>query len=350
MSTSLGTARKTELDALRVLACLMVIAIHVCFSGWHKASPASTTWQFTNFCNSLTRGSVCVFVLISGANLLREEKPLPLLYKKYILRLFLSYAVWALFYAADEVGLHGLTSLSGIKSLIYNCFDAKYHLWFLASMVGAYMALPLLWCVVRWEDGKYVKYLCLAFLGLSGLLSLVSVLPLPHVILNALQQFFLPIGYFPGTMLVGYFLSGDFLKRVRIWQLWAVFFAAVLLTTACNGFLSYRAGEAKDILLGNFSITSLTEACCLFCLFRKAAANPIFTKYPLFWKRLSVCTLGIFLLHVFVLEHFELWLGVTIFSLPVPLSIPLLTVGIFIVCLAATALLRRIPFVGKWLV
>ncbi len=350
MSTALGTARKTELDALRVLACLMVISIHVCSSAWYNVSPASITWQFTNFCNSLTQGAVCIFVLISGANLLREEKPLPLLYKKYILRLFLCYAAWALLYAVDEVGLHGLTSLSGIKSMIYNCFDAKYHLWFLGNMVGAYMALPLLWCVVRWEDGKYVKYFCLAFLGLSGLLSLASLPQLPNIILKALQRFMLPIGSFPGMMLVGYFLSGDVLKRVRIWQLWAVFFAAVLLMTACNGFLSYRAGEAKDILPGGFSIPSMTEACCLFCLFRKAAANPIFTKHPLFWKRLSVCTLGIFLLHVFVLEHLKLWFGVTIFSLPVPLSIPLLTVGIFIVCLAATALLRRIPFVGKWLV
>lgn len=350
MSQPVAVRRRTELDALRILACFMVVVIHVTFDAWNKLPVTSLSWQFTNLCNAAVRACVTLFLLISGANFLREEKPLPVLFKKYILRLLIIYCCWTLLYAVDKVGVKQLGTLRALKDVVYHSFTTKYHLWFLPKMIGAYLTLPLLWCAVRWRDGKYVKYLCIVFLISHFVLSLIGSLPLPKIVPSSLERFRMPLGSFPALMLLGYYLSERSLSRVHVWQLLAMFCAAVLLSAAYSGFVSYRSGEPKELLLSNFSMTAIFEGICLFCLFRKLSDAAFFTRHSAFWKYFSGCCLGTYLIHVFVLEHLKIWLGVTIFSLPLPLSIPLMTVGVFLIALAVTAVLRRIPVVGKWLV
>ena len=64
---------------------------------------------------------------------------------------------------------------------------------------------------------------------------------------------------------------------------------------------------------------------------------------------LSACTLGIYLLHPFVMElllHF----GFGTMIVHAGIGTVLVTVAVTAICLCVTAVLRRIPVVGKWIV
>ena len=350
MRTLTATGRRAEIDALRVLACFMVICIHVIFEAWHVPSVKSFAWQCLNLCNSFVRGCVPVFAMISGIHFLREEKPISVLFRKYILRMFLIYLLWVVLYAVDEVGLRALRSAEGLEKLFRLCAEGKYHLWYLACTVGAYLLVPLLWCVARWKDGKYLKYLCYLFLLASALQIVAYLLPKRELFLTAYSLLAPGVTAFPMLMLLGYYV---YEKGGFPWsngKCLVLFFVTVLLTAAANGALSWHKGEPLSDLLGNFSFSSVFEGLCLLILFRNIGTASLFTGHSRLWLRLSSCTLGIYLIHVFVLEHLASWFSIDVSFAPLPVSLPALAVGVFLISLAVVALLRRIPFVGKWIV
>lgn len=350
MKTLTATGRRAEIDALRVLACFMVICIHVIFEAWYVPSVQSLAWQCLNLCNSLVRGCVPAFVMISGIHFLREEKPISVLFRKYILRLFVIYLLWMFLYAVDTVGLRELWSAEGVKNVIALCLKGKYHLWYLASTVGAYLLMPLLWCVAHWKDGKYLKYLCYLYLASSVLQIVAALMPMKTLFLNAHSLLAPGVTSFPMLMLMGYYV---YEKSGFSWsnrKCLVLFFTTVLLTAAINGAVSWRAGEPQKDLLGNFSFSSVVEGLCLLILFKNVGSARLFTKHSGLWFRLSSCTLGIYLIHVFVLEHLASWFSFDTSFAALPVSLPVLAVSVFLISLTVVALLRRIPVIGKWIV
>ncbi len=344
--TQIPSARKTELDVLRVLCCFMVICIHLVFQGWNTLSTRSLSWQGLNLCNSLVRGGIPTFVMLSGINFLKEEKPFRLLLRKYILRIAVLFALWTFFYAADQVGFAQLASVSGWKNILYQCFDEKYHLWYLTNTFGAYLALPLLWPVVHYKDGKYLRYVLWLYLTYSGITCILQLLPNHNLFMPTVRQVAPAVTTFPCLMLIGYyFYEYEPIRRSNAFWITA-FFAIALITAALNGCLSYHRQQPENALLENFSFASILEGICLLHIFK----NMRFTKYTHLWTWLSSCTLGIYLLHVFALEHLQKYLSFNIFFAPLPISLPILTVCIFLICFVAASLLKRIPFIGKWIV
>ena len=67
--------RLVYMDWLRVLATIAVVTIHVS-AGYVSMLDASNVsrWMAGNFYDSFSRASVPIFVMISGALLLREQK------------------------------------------------------------------------------------------------------------------------------------------------------------------------------------------------------------------------------------------------------------------------------------
>ena len=53
--------RKWELDIVRIIACMMVVIIHVAGYGMEIMDPATLDWQVRNLVVSLARCSVPIF-------------------------------------------------------------------------------------------------------------------------------------------------------------------------------------------------------------------------------------------------------------------------------------------------
>ena len=135
-----SASRAVWADALRAVACLMVVGIHVCGAGWYTLPASGLDWNIANAVDSALRGAVPLFFMLSGAFLLsKDETPKTLL--RRVLRLGLLWLVFALFYALVEDGLWlwrmPLYWLS-------EATDDHYHLWFLRSLLCVYLVSPAL--------------------------------------------------------------------------------------------------------------------------------------------------------------------------------------------------------------
>lgn len=146
-----------NIEALRVIACIMVICIHV--SNYYSrayGTISDASYIFSIIINGISRVAVPIFFMISGALLLDET----LLVKKSVRRVGNTLAVlivwstiyyfWNLFYREAEYDLH----------LIFEA-PVKRHLWFLYAILGMYIALPFLQCMFKNMPDILLRYFAL---------------------------------------------------------------------------------------------------------------------------------------------------------------------------------------------
>lgn len=353
--TSLQTSKRVaSLDLLRILACCFVIFIHVCSNSWKEIAVDTPGWQTMNVFDNLAHCAVPLFLMISGYFFLSKDQPIKLsvLFKKYILHLFVVFCVWDFLYAVDSAGLHSLVSFDGWKDIIIHCLKLKYHLWFLTKMIAAYLLLPLLWIIAHHENGKYVKYFCIIWLLFYISVNTVFLLPIPEVAVKFARRFVLELGSFPGYMLLGYYLASNPLKKVKnIWWIGG-FILITICMSAYNSYFSLKAGKAQDDVMSTSMLPTCIQAICLFAVFYRMKDSAFLNKHEKALTSLSACTLGIYLLHPFVLEHISDWLHISVHELPIPaiLSVPAISLGTFAVCTLVIMLIRRIPILSKWII
>ena len=106
--------RKMHLDYLRIIAILCPIIGHFITINSKNTSINSVHWLIANVIDNLLRWCIPVFVMISGALFLDQNKEINIktLYKKNILRLFIALIFWSLFYAiAIELLLHPISDI-----------------------------------------------------------------------------------------------------------------------------------------------------------------------------------------------------------------------------------------------
>ena len=162
--------RIAYLDFLRVFSMIFVVMIHVVFDLFNNAAVSSSEWQIFNAYDSLSRWSVPVFVMISGALFLDSKKPFGQILKKNVLRLAIAYVVWTIIYSI-------------ICNIYYNDFNTTldqlinghFHMWFILMMIGLYLVTPLLRKIVE-EKSTIRLFLILALIFAMFLPDLVKVL------------------------------------------------------------------------------------------------------------------------------------------------------------------------------
>lgn len=341
-------------DLLRILASFLVVIIHVCFQNWTKISVRSVGWQTLNVFDGLSHCAVPLFVMISGTVFLRRQEPIEpkTVLKRYIPKLLMAFLFWSLFYAIFETGFESVFSMQWIKTVILNCLDYKYHLWFFPEMIVAYLFLPLLWPLAHYKDGKLVGYACLLFLVLRAGLLTVALLPVPTPVLTWMGKFSVGTGNFIGYMLLGYYLSTVQKKKTAMWLTVLLLILSSLLIIGWNCFLSVRSGEAVDKVLAIGKLPVALQAAALFSLFSRLEQSKCLNRCRKPVVRFAGLTLGIYVIHVFVLEALKKWLHLSVatIGLPMVLSVPLLALLVYAISAAIAFVLKKLPVVKDWLV
>ena len=118
--------RIAYLDILKIAALFFVVCIHL-VAGLFVGQPVdSDAWLRANVIDSASRWCVPVFVMVSGALMLRPDKDLSIkrLYSKNIARIAIAFLVWSLFYALISVYRDGF---EGWRSLFEMIVLGKYH-------------------------------------------------------------------------------------------------------------------------------------------------------------------------------------------------------------------------------
>jgi len=145
--------RVIYLDYLRIAATFCVVVLHISGQNWYTTSVNSFEWNVLNFYDSIVRWVVPIFVMISGALFLDNEKELSVnkLFSKNIFRITTALIFWSSFYALDE-GIQG----ANFSSFFISLLEVNYHLWFLIMLIGLYITVPIFRKIT--ESSQLTKY------------------------------------------------------------------------------------------------------------------------------------------------------------------------------------------------
>lgn len=349
MERETNSKRKYDLDLLRILAAFSVVLLHTAAQFWYTLDVNGPEWKIANGYDACFRFGVPVFVMISGALWLGEERPLSIkrLYTHTILRLAAVYGVWSCLYGLWEYVSAGR---GGMQELARRMVYGKYHLWFLPLIIGIYVLLPVIKSWVQSASKQNLQYFLTLFFLLQILRqTLAALFPQAEwLYLLSLVQVDMVCGY------PGYFVLGYYLRERGISQRWErILYAGALpaagLNVIVSAMQSAAAGTPKEAVYDSYGLFTFWISAALFVFFtRRAGRLPRGERARGLLRELSADTLGVYVLHVGFIE----WTarhGLHSRTIPIWAGIPLYALFCFCCCSLLAALLRRLPFVGRYL-
>ena len=342
--------RTAYLDLLRIIACIMVVGVHVSALCLEELNVTSVNFKVMNGFDCFSILGVPLFVMISGSLLLSEKHTGSMkdLYLKKAFRLVVLYFFYFLFYNTVSFMKSGtLWSIENVKQdIVLDSLLGKgiYHLWFLPMMISLYLITPFI------KSFMQDKAKCAVFLGLYFVIAILLPTALkfefPYkTIVGSLY------GQFPNMMFIGYigyYILGhvlhEFLPKLRTGILVAVAVSGVVFfgieVYACN-FYSEKTGELSIILNDTMAVNAFVASTCIFILCKhiKVKESKVLTEC-------AKLTFGIYLLHPFVLNLFH-GAGLDTLFAPAFVSVPVVIVIVTVVTGLLVFGISKIPGVRR---
>src|ERR1700754_3409669 len=123
--------RSFGMDVTRAVACAMVVLLHIASTYFYSFEPQ---WIPSDIFDSLTRGAVPIFFMLSGALLLRKDLPIVSFYRKRALRIVPPLVFWTVVY----VYLFADTSIPLLNQIAHYLIKPYGHLWSFYTAFGLY--------------------------------------------------------------------------------------------------------------------------------------------------------------------------------------------------------------------
>ena len=328
------TNRKLYFDVIRIVALLSIVMTHIsAYFVIGFPDPTKTEFLVANLFNGLSRAGVPLFVMLSGALLLKEDKPFSVrrFYRRSLLWMALLLAGWlalyGVFYAVLLPGLTGgQPSLQAFLDYILTFKGTDYpHLWYMFMIVGAYLFLPILRLFVKRENRRYIFWMLVGSAVIQFAAKTADVLLRDTAVISVtgfLGKFHLEAltGYL-GYFLLGWYLSEYEIKKPYRSILYAVSAAAI----ACSIFAVQHWIAVIPTIRGNLyhelTLPPFLFGTAVFVLIKTLCKGQN-TRSNLIIG-LSAKAFGVYILHVLYLELFtRVWfpydgaaLGVTAYIL-----------------------------------
>lgn len=325
--------RKVWADLCRVVAIFGVILIHACGATFYQFGKITELdWLSANFLDSLVRCSVPLFVMLSGALLLKKDTPLATP-QQILIRIrkvgipLLTWSVAYLYYVSYYTG-EAVDFLSILKQ------PSMYHLWFVYMLIGLYFLIPILQAIFQAIISRRDVQIYLLFLWL--VISGIQIWwPLPFLSLLYLTSLLGYGGYFLIGGVVGSIASKK--KIISPWIL--VYFISVLVTFFITWNLSSHSNSVDERAYLYFSPNVFIASVSAFIILTRIHIN---NSKRVLSKISDLCFL-IFFIHVVVLErvqNYMLSLNLFMPSIINILANALLTFGL---CFVIALVIRLLP-------
>lgn len=343
------------IDILRALVMIGVVTIHVTadvITEWGKV-PASWWWT-ANLYDSLVRGCVPVFIMISGALLLGKQESYRDFFSKRFQRIAIPFVFWIFLYLVWKKIFY-LPDMTVPQALLLAAGDrVHFHLWFLYIIAGLYLITPILRIVTRYASRRdLIFFLSLWFLVSSGLPFIEKSSAL---LVGTGFRISLPIP--PAQGFAGYFLLGHFLHRhSKAAWLKPALFAWTLSFLICflgTGALSANDDRYQNLLYDNFAPNVILFTASFFIIMKHAGPS-IERLWPgqkikNLILMLSSASFGIYLLHPMILDALikGRW-GVTLTgnAQHPAFMIPIVVTAVYALSLVIVRLMERIPVLKR---
>jgi surface polysaccharide O-acyltransferase-like enzyme len=338
--------RLVFLDWLRVFATLAVVTIHVSgsFVG-ENLYINSSQWFAGNLFESISRSAVPLFVMISGALMLKGNKKIE--YKEFlwkrVSKIIIPLVAWSIIYYIfySMRGDYGFSLKEGLKLFIKN--GISYPLWFLYMILGLYLITPVLKIFIKNASQKDIGYFLILWLYASVIVKLMTFI----------KGYSFNIELYFATDYVGYFILGYYLSQFEIPHKWRKFsyvcgVIGIIVTFILTYVYTVRAGgQLQEFWYGYFTPNVLATAVGLF-IFCRYKLSEEKNKLPIFAEIINECSFGIYLSHILVLRILsnDLFLWINAKMNPF-MAIPMKVVIIVAISSLMVMIIKRIPMVGK---
>lgn len=330
-------------DILRIYSTFLVLLLH--FSGimWTRLDITSFDWRIINIYNTFSRTAVPIFVMLSGIFFLNPKKNISItkLYKKYILRIFISLIFWSIIYLILFPNLN--FNIVEISNVILKG-NTNYHLWYLYMLIGLYILTPIIRVFIKNSTKKDLEYFIIIIL-----LFYFSVNFLPNIaIFSYIKMFTSKMLVFNISPYIFYYVLGYYLSTYKLSKksetfIYIIGFLSMIFSIYITRFYTLSNSKQYDAWQypNNLNIALYTIAVFLLIknLFSKSIDPNSFAFKIL--DVLSSCSFGIFLTHDIMIK---ICLSLNVFTnLKSPiLFVPILTIVDFILCFLFTFIFRKL--------
>ena len=352
------TRKYLDIELMRILAAFFVIFNHTgttAFFLFPFYDVHTVSYWGCLFLSVFCKFAVPLFFMISGALLLdKEEEPIGT-WGRRVIHIFLILLIWSFFYYMNEVAAGKETFV--IKHFLSRFYAKSWNFsyWFLYAYLAFLVSLPLLRRFAHTLTNRDYRYLFFLYA--------VFIMVIPSV------QYFLfqgkhvlngnvSIGWLAANIVIfplaGYVLRyrmKSYWNGKRILRLWILNVVTILISAYLTYYKAQITGVCNEGSSQAFHNTFvLINAACIFltcqywqetsCFLQKMA-KPV--------KSIGGCTLGIYLMHIFIMRRPEVrvlsWkLFHEMISAPPILYGFLYCVLVFFIGYIATWILKKIPW------
>lgn len=353
-----NSQRLIYIDLLRIFNTFTVIMLHLSAQNWSNVSPQSFTWQVFNVYNSAVRCNVPVFVMISGALFLDSSYNIDLkkLLTKNILRLFTAYIVWSFIYAVlTYIYLGSYDGLyNAVNFIIRKTISSHYHLWYIPMIISVYLMIPILKPMTSVDSAqKLCKYFLILFFIFGIFKPSIFTFNLPYKKYLATIVGLIDIPSATGWL--GYLVLGFYLrkytmirtKRIIVYCLGVLGFLFCAIGTSI---ISVKNGTPTLFYHFLFSLSCYFVGISWFVFFKYVISNILIYERGLkIISTMSKNMFGIYLVHVVIIKIFS-ECGFNTLSCNPIISIPIISVCVFVASYIIVILIKKIPLVSKYIV
>lgn len=344
-------SRIAAVDYAKTLAIVCVVMIHVSSEVLLGRQIGSAAWLEGLFWSSLARGAVPLFLMCSGVLFLDRSGGLSVrrIWKRNIPHILLALLVWAAVYKLVPHFLHEKLTAEALRTILLEllCGQHEGHLYFLHIMLLVYAALPVTYTFAANADEKTERY-ALAFWIVSGvLLPTAKGLGLLHAFSGIFLQWPLMLAWAAiGCTWLGHFLMNRDPLPVHLAA--AMLLAGFLICFAGTWLRSVRAGKLSAQLLEGLSPGPCLIAAGFFSLCIRIGKKEN-RKMERIAKALSSGSFCVYLVHLLVLRVLA-HVGFSTSCFRPAVSVPFLTLLCLLGSYCIYLILKRIPWVNRWLI
>ena len=335
--------RLAYIQWLRVIAAAAVIIAHTDGQTWDRIPIDSRDWLVLSMYDGLVRWPVLIFMMITGTIFLSRRTSLRSMVTKNIPRVVTAFVFWSAVYT-----FFAWRSDPG-TDLLMRFLQGHYHMWYLPFLCGVYLTIPFLQKVA--EDEKLTRNLLAVALVLGMLIpwgaNAVSLLwpSTADVVSAAAGKVSIP--FFSGLLAMlplGLILSRTELSpKLRRW-IYGLGILGAVLTGAGTIWSSAKMGAYSSVFCTNASPTVIAPGVAIY-VFAKYNLN----RLPKAVAWMADHSFGVYLVHALVIEQLQRY-GFHVLTVDPIRGVPMVSVVAFAISLAISALLSKLPVVGKYLV
>lgn len=307
------SSRCYSYDIIRIIAILLVIMIHASGRILNVSDDNSSAYLAANIFDSFSRIGVPLFVMISGALMLNENKNNITIKKMAVssLNIFKILMIWSLLYV---IVFSIITPLCEgreilIGKTVRSFFFGHYHLWFLYMIIGLYLITPILRLFIKKENQKIILYFLLLSIAIKFCVPLINFFVNEYisngnsVVSSFVNKFgFSFINEFLTYYIVGWYISNIEISNKQkkvIYSLGAVSLVSTFLMTQ---FLADTENRFFKLFYSSSSINVFLYAVCVFTFFCFKYQNAENVKRPELVVTLANLSFGVYLVHDFFLQ------------------------------------------------